>query len=113
MTARFTKLPSTDDPDTEPESDPEEGIMGLGKEQEQVQLILDDVVGDTRVSRRKPLRACRRKCRCCSWVNSWRMILIAVVVFSTAITISLIVARLVPEPKTPYGTVSGLWYSFS
>ena len=121
MTARFTKLRSTDqdDPDTEPESDLEEGITGLGPEQEQVQLILEDVAGDTRVaSRRKPLRVFRRKPRCFSWVNSWRMCLLALVVFSVAIVVSVMVAKLareptpVPEPETQHWNGTGTGTSF-
>lgn len=115
MTARFTKLRSADDPDAEPESDLEE--EGLGPGQEQVQLILEDVAGDTRVSRRKPLRAFRRKPRWFSWVNSWRMCLLALVAFSVAIVVSVVIAKLVreptpvPEPETQHwngiGSISG------
>ena len=108
MAVKFTKLQNIDlDDSTGTEG--EEGDGGEGKEGGMVRLILEEQ------PKVEPLFSCkskrswrwgwsikhriksRRVGRCC-WVNSWRTVLIAFVVFFATVVLSLLVSKLAKEP---------------
>lgn len=108
MAVKFTKLQNIDlDDSTGTEG--EEGDGGEGKEGGKVRLILEEQPNGEQLFNYKFKRnwrwwwsikhriKSRRVGRCC-WVNSWRTVLIAFVVFFATVVLSLLVSKLAKEP---------------
>ena len=110
MSARFSKLKTvrlTDDDGSGLDREEEEGEVEEEREEQHVKLILGDTGGGEKGL--KCMLKRRRKCRC-SCINSWRSVVVALVAFSVAIVISLMVAKLTNEPPEISGSegVNGL-----
>ena len=104
MSARFSKLKTvrlTDEDGSELDREEEEEELEEEREEQHVQLILDSAGGGEKGS--KCMLKRRRRCRC-SGINSWRSVLVALVAFSVAIVISLMVAKLTSEPPEISGS---------
>lgn len=108
MAVKFTKLQNVDlDDSTGTEG--EEGDGGERKEGGKVRLILEKQPDGEPLFSYKSKRNWRwwwsikhrikskRVGRCC-WVNSWRTVLIAFVVFFATVVLSLLVSKLAKEP---------------
>ena len=108
MAVKFTKLQNVDlDDSTGTEG--EEGDGGERKEGGKVRLILEKEPNGEPLFSYKSKRnwrwwwsikhriKSRRVGRCC-WVNSWRTVLIAFVVFFATVVLSLLVSKLAKEP---------------
>lgn len=109
MSAKFTKLENVDLDDTTGTEGEEDGGGGGEREGVEVTLMLDDRSNGGLVclkQKRGRLWAIKyrikrsRVGRCC-WVNSWRTVVFAFVVFFATMVISLMVSRLASEPIQP------------